>query len=415
MASPLGSGARACKASGPLAPGDVVGRYRICKELGAGAMGVVYLADDQDLDRRAAVKVLRGQAANTSARLLREAQALARIAHPNVIVVYEVGTFEQQVFMAMEFVEGSSLAAWLEATRRTSEEILEAFVQAGRGLAVAHAAGLVHRDFKPDNVLVGRDGRIRVLDFGLALNDAVVSPAEPAASSEDVDARRALLRLTRTDVFVGTPVYMAPEQFDGELADARTDQFGFCVALYEALFGERPFAADTLDELVRAVKSGVVRAPRSSRVSRRVEQAIVRGLRVRPADRFPSMDALLAELSPKPRKVGLVQALAAGVVALALASSLAVYARMDRAEARRASESAPLPSSTTVSSGPPVASTPESTARAVVPVASPSAAASSASAVPPSSAAPAARRVHSRSPASAPRPLPSGPLMPTTP
>jgi tetratricopeptide (TPR) repeat protein len=302
-----------------LAAGALLGRYIVLGQLGGGGMGVVYAAYDPQLDRKVAVKLLRpdaggGDASEGRARLLREGQAMARLAHPNVIAVHDVGTFEDQVFVAMEFVEGQTLAAWVK-TPRPWRDAVATFAQAGRGLAAAHAAGLVHRDFKPDNVLVGRDGRVRVLDFGLARAAdaaAVNDPGLPASPSS-------LAPLTQPGAILGTPAYMSPEQFAGRLADARSDQFSFCVSLYEALFGERPFGGDTLAALRDAVAGGVVRpAPQGTRVPAWLRAVVVRGLSKQPNERHPSMDALLTALAHDPgvaRRRRLVVAAAAVLIA----------------------------------------------------------------------------------------------------
>src|SRR5258707_610263 len=238
-------------------------------------MGVVYAAYDPELDRKVAVKLLRAEADTKSnaraaqARLLREAQAMARLSHPNVISVHDVGALGTQVFIAMEFVEGKTLTRWLKEKPLTPREIVQTFLQAGKGLAAAHAAGLVHRDFKPDNVLIGNDGRIKVLDFGLAravedvVGDAPTLPPQVVASGLSTP-RQLEARLTRSGAFLGTPAYMAPEQLLGKTIDARADQFSFCVALYEALYGERPFAANSIEEVASAVVESKIRPPPSS-------------------------------------------------------------------------------------------------------------------------------------------------------
>src|SRR5215471_9611631 len=196
-----------------LAPG----RYKLVEKLGVGGMGVVYLAEDPQLGRQVAIKLMDPKTSGTQSasegrgRLLREAQALAQLSHPNVIAVYDVGTSANQVFIAMEYVEGSTLSQWLAERKRTWHEVLSTFVQAGRGLAAAHAAGIVHRDFKPDNVLVGNDGRVRVLDFGLARPLAETKTA-PRLAKLDVP-------VTEPGRFIGTPAYMAPEQLTGEQVD----------------------------------------------------------------------------------------------------------------------------------------------------------------------------------------------------
>ncbi|KAB2962763.1 MAG: tetratricopeptide repeat protein [Thermoanaerobaculia bacterium] len=231
-----------------LRRGDSLGRYLILGRLGAGGMGVVYTAFDPELDRKVAVKLLHGDRARRgSARLQREARALARLQHPNVIAVHDVGTIDGRVFVAMEYVDGETLTAHLDRVAPDWRVTLALFEQAGRGLAAAHAAGLVHRDFKPENVLVGRDGRVRVLDFGLARATSEGGDGEGDGMSGPLtDSRADLLAtpLTRAGTVVGTPAYMAPEQLDGTPADARSDQFGFAVALWEGLYRRPPFAGE---------------------------------------------------------------------------------------------------------------------------------------------------------------------------
>lgn len=299
--------------------GRSIGRYRVREVIGAGAMGIVYLAEDPELHRTVAVKVHRGRDAASSERLLREARALARLSHPNVIVVHEVGTFEDDVFMAMEYVDGGSLTSWLASEARGTTEILDVFLQAGRGLSVAHTAGLVHRDFKPDNVLVGRDGRVRVVDFGLAREEPRAPLERSVRSVSALDrAEPGGETLTRTGTVVGTPAYMAPEQYAGQRADARSDQFAFAVALFEALYGQRPFAGDTFAMLERAVSSGEISIPRATRrIPAPVRKALLRSLRLRPEARFASMDELLRALTRKERRQRVVGAIGAAVLASA--------------------------------------------------------------------------------------------------
>jgi serine/threonine protein kinase len=307
----------ALPAADRIPAGATVGRYEIVKTLGQGGMGIVYLAYDPTLDRPVALKLLRPELRGAQARLLREGQSVARLAHPNVVRVFDVGTDHDDLFIAMEYVDGATLGRWLRAERRQPRAIFELFAAAGRGLAAAHAAGLVHRDFKPDNVLVGRDGRVVVTDFGLARLDA----DEALAADADPDAARApakpwlTVTLTRTGSLMGTPAYMSPEQLRGEVADARSDQFGFCVAHWEALFGQRPFALPeraSLDEVRDAVDLGVVApATPTPKALGPAERALRRGLSLDPADRFPDMDALLAALEP-PRTREAMVALAAG-------------------------------------------------------------------------------------------------------
>jgi predicted Zn-dependent peptidase len=270
-----------------------IGRYRLLGELGRGGMGVVYRAHDEDLDRPVALKVLGRSLAGEDERLRREARALARLSHPNVVTVHQVGAQDGTVFIAMELVSGRSLRAWL-ADRPDWRERLAAFRQAGEGLRAAHAAGLVHRDFKPDNAVVGDDGRVRVLDFGLARPAA---PGDgPAVASGAPSA------LTQTGSIVGTPAYMAPEQWLGAATDARTDQFAFAAALYEALHGSRPFRGETLEELSAAVLAGAVEpVPAGSPVPDAVRRILLRGLAREPAARFASMAELLAALDAASR------------------------------------------------------------------------------------------------------------------
>ncbi len=291
-APPSGIDADAMKASiagnlfGDVAMPLRIGRYEVREMLGAGGMGVVYAAWDPGLGRKIALKLLPQRASSSEARrtrMLREAQALAKLSHPNVVHVYEVGEQGSDVFLAMELVEGPSLREWLESTPRSTAEIERVFAQAGAGLVAAHRADLVHRDFKPSNVIVGDDGRVRVLDFGLAhgTGSGVGSTDGDSGSSEDA-------RLTDTGAVVGTPAYMAPEQFRGEHPDARVDQFAFCVALFEAFAGARPYTHETLrDAPATAVIESWGRIPRSWRGPLR------RGLETSPSSRWPSLEALL--------------------------------------------------------------------------------------------------------------------------
>ena len=277
-----------------------IGRFTILGRLGEGAMGIVYAAYDDQLDRKVAVKVLRSDTTRREPqareRLLREAQAMARLSHPNIVTVHEVGDHDGEVFIAMEFVRGQNLASWLRDTRPWRARV-EALIQAGRGLAAAHAAGLVHRDFKPANVLVGSDGAIKVLDFGLARavdREPVVEPAPLLRTSvtHSLDAD-----LTHTGAVVGTPAYMSPEQHMGEPATAQSDQFSFCVSLYEALYNHPPFDSSSLLALTYAVTRGKLRDPPSGTpVPTALFSIISRGLAVDPARRHPSMVELLLAL-----------------------------------------------------------------------------------------------------------------------
>ncbi len=307
-----------------VAVGDSIGRYVVLRRIGAGGMGVVYAAYDPQLDRRVALKLLRtgvglgeGEA---RARLVREAQAIAQLSHPHVVAVYDVGTAAGgDVYIAMEFVEGDTLTTWLSRWERTWREVVDMFVDAGRGLAAAHAVGLLHRDFKPDNVLVGADGRVRVTDFGLA-RSLVTGGDDEAAAPRDLTPLR--VTLTATGAVMGTPRYMAPEQLAGKDVTAAADQFSFCVALYEAVFGHHPFLGDTaakvLDEGARMRRPGDLRGAPAALLS-----VVTRGLDPVPARRFPSMSALLAEVGhavrpPRRRYVAI-----AGAAALVLGGAAA--------------------------------------------------------------------------------------------
>ena len=295
MSVELDETAPASRESGPLP--QRISKYELGERLGSGGNGVVMLARDVTLDRKVAIKLLRGDASEAaSQRLQREAQAAAKLAHENVIVVHEVGTYDGSVFVAMEYVEGGTLRDI--ARTRNWREVLDAYRRAGRGLAAAHAAGLVHRDFKPDNVLVGNDGRVRVSDFGL-----VSVSGTNAVSVGSLDGTALNSTLTRTGTVMGTPRYMAPEQHDGSEVDARADQFAFCVALYEALFHRLPFEGETYETIAAHVCEGeIVKPPADSPVPREIREAVVRGLATKPADRWPSMTELLAALDVKPRR-----------------------------------------------------------------------------------------------------------------
>jgi eukaryotic-like serine/threonine-protein kinase len=304
-----------------LVRGETIGRFVVLDVLGTGGVGVVYAAYDPNLDRKVAIKLLRGAATGSEdarVRLLREAQAMARIDHPNVLRVHEAGTRGEQVYIAMEFAAGGTLRRWLDG-RRAQREIITAFAHAGRGLAAAHHVGLVHRDFKPDNVLMFDGGQARVTDFGL-VGLAGEQQVTPVVTVEGpVNETTPLSRdLTRTGAVMGTPAYMSPEQFRGGVVGPAADQFSFCVALYEALYGERPFAGDTFTELCANVLAGELKpAPRNADVSPRLRRILVRGLATDPAKRFPSMQALLVELARDPRKRLRVIAVGLGVVAIA--------------------------------------------------------------------------------------------------
>jgi tetratricopeptide (TPR) repeat protein len=304
-----------------LPRGASLGRYVVVDVVGHGGMGVVYAAYDTQLDRKLAIKLLRrdvsnsDDAAEVQSRMFREAQAMARLTHPNVVAVFDVGTFDERVFLAMEFVDGWTLKEWLK-TPRPWRERLAVLKAAGRGLAAAHAVGLVHRDFKPDNVLVGKDGRVLVTDFGLA---RMASPDEPASGPEASGRRPRVIAdlpieatshsisrspldapLTLTGSVLGTVGYMPLEQAFGEVTNAWTDQFSYCATAYVALYGERPFPGDDLHSYVTAVGRPLREPPKGAEIPAWVHRALARGLSQEPKDRFPSMEALLHALSDDP-------------------------------------------------------------------------------------------------------------------
>jgi serine/threonine protein kinase len=333
-----------------------IGRFAVLRQLGEGGMGVVYSAYDEELDRRVALKLLRPGRDNSErnqTRMQREARAMAKLSHPNVVQVYEVGRFEEQVFLAMEFVQGKTLAVWLKAAPRTWQQILDVMVQAGQGLHAAHEAGVVHGDFKPDNILIDALDKARVVDFGLARHaepagaslraaqvageaahsltgaplpaptgaplpsptgaplpsptgaplpspttaplpspNGALTPtvlSDPARSDSNAPARTSAR-------IAGTPAYMAPEQHRHLPADQRSDQFSFCITLYSALYGRHPFAGGSLLELVINLTDGRIHPPSGHAVPAGVFAAISRGLSVDPEQRFPTMVDLIAEL-----------------------------------------------------------------------------------------------------------------------
>ncbi len=359
----------------PPRSGDTIGRYVIERVLGAGGMGVVYAAHDPDLDRRVALKLLHEGGAGPEARtrLLREARAMAKISHANVITVYEVGTAAGVDFVAMELIEGTNLATWLRTSTRPAAAVLPVFRAAGRGLAAAHATGLVHRDFKPANVLLGTGGKVVVTDFGLArafddgggtspsmpgrpsddvataplagpatrparvdaldeTHEAAPTPAPPSTRSPRTDSADLSSTITRTGTLLGTPAYMAPEQFAGDVAGPKADQYAFAVALWEGLAGARPFRGTSFDELKQAVERGT--AVDGERIPRRLRAVIARGLARDPAARWRDVDELLAALDRaerRPRQLAI--AAAAVTVAGGLAALVAFGPGRDRTTA----------------------------------------------------------------------------------
>lgn len=279
---------------GTVAEPTRMGRYVLERRLGAGAMGVVYLAHDPQLDRRVALKIIRSTGAAGSdgdARLEREARALARVRHPNVVAIHDVGRHDNGVFVVMEYVEGSDLEQWLCRSEgpRPWPRVLEVMVAAGHGLRAAHEVGLVHRDFKPANVLIDQQARIQVTDFGLAREPEPMSATVRTAPT----ATGPLSVLTTAGALVGTPAFMAPELLRGGAADASSDQFAFCVTVWRGLFGGLPFDRPTTTALLEAMEAGPPVCPGTPRVPRWLYQVVRRGLSPDPSQRFGSMADLL--------------------------------------------------------------------------------------------------------------------------
>lgn len=283
---------------------EAIGRFRIRGLIGHGGNAILYSAWDEDQERPVAIKLLRDDRSNrpdTQARFLREAKAMARLAHPNVVRIYEVGTVDGRAFLALEYVQGRTLREWLAAEQPGLPDIVARYVEAGRGLQAAHEAGLMHRDFKPDNAVLGDDGRVRVVDFGLARSTRGTDNFK-TLENQTPGLRDALAEgpeLLATIGFSGTPAYMSLEQHFGRRTDPRADQFSFCVALWEALFGERPFEGRTAGQIARAIEAGQLqqpKGPRAAAVPRRLRKALERGLAAERVDRWASMGELLDEI-----------------------------------------------------------------------------------------------------------------------
>jgi predicted Ser/Thr protein kinase len=328
-----------------LSIGDRVGRYLVLSSIGAGGMGVVFAAYDPQLDRKVALKLLRANlganAKEARTRLKREAQAIAQLNHPNVVGVYDVGTTDDgDVYIAMEFVEGDTLTTWLKRWPRTWREILDVFHQAARGLMAAHSVGLLHRDFKPDNVLVGGDGRVRVTDFGLARslflddsNRGAITAQNGRASQQTPAAGSPLqVDLTATGTVLGTPRYMPPEQLTGPTIDARADQFSFCVALYEALYGTHPLPGATSVSMLEHDERALA-PPEGNKVPASIARAVMRGLEKDRSKRFPTLATLMHELTP-PQQRSPVRVIALAALGALLVTG-ATAAVMSRPEATR--------------------------------------------------------------------------------
>lgn len=313
--------------------GAQIGRYTIRNIVGFGGMGLVVAAHDAELGRLVAIKLVASDDGQARKRLVREARAMAQLSHPNVVTVHEVIWFGERAGIVMELVDGDNLASWREAGPRSWREIVSAYTQAARGLAAAHRAGLVHRDFKPSNALINRDGTVRVTDFGLvraarSSTPAVDAEPSPAAALESSSPGGLHVTLTQTGAMMGTPAFMAPEQHAGGEVDARADQWALACSLYTALYGQRPFEGTTRSELAAAVQAGAIRPePADSSVPRPIRAAIRRALALDPADRFATMDELIAALSPR-RPVRLI----AAVAAVATAGVIAAVALVGRGD-----------------------------------------------------------------------------------
>jgi tetratricopeptide (TPR) repeat protein len=349
-----------------------LGHHVLLHKLGAGGMGVVYAAYDERLDRRVAIKLLRKQGRpGAGLRLIREAQALARLSHPNVVQIYEIGEFEDQPFLVMELIDGVTLNCWRAERPRTRAEILEVFLAAGRGLAAAHAKGLIHRDFKPDNVMIRRDGVVVVMDFGLARGDErselpldelepadepgnvptgnshesgeePILPASVSGSNPSVRSSELERTLTEVGTVMGTVGYMAPEQMFGESVRDRCDQFSFCATLWEALYDRRPFRGTHLEAFSRSVLRGPPKPPEPNDVPVWLRKVLERGLARNPDDRWPSMSELLDALQRDPTRRRRGWLTAVGLLALGIAGVAGVYMaeqrERERAERERAEQ-----------------------------------------------------------------------------
>ncbi len=309
--------------SGELLCGDLVGRYVVLSRLGKGGMGIVYAAYDPKLDRKVALKLLlvhSKEGSDAQQRLVREAKALAQLAHPNVVAVHDVGAFGDSIYVAMEFVDGHTLTSWVTDKPRRWKEILAVFLLAGDGLQAAHLAGLIHRDFKPDNVMIGVDSRVRVMDFGLARAERDAPKDLPGRLPDLRDDAILSAPLTRIGAMMGTPRYMAPEQWESATTGTGTDQFSYCVSLWEALYGVLPFAGETWTELALSVTSGKIQAPPSgTNIPRWLHNALLKGLRVDPAQRWSSMAELLDALGRGQARMRTKQALSGLAAAAVLA------------------------------------------------------------------------------------------------
>ncbi|MBL4633473.1 MAG: serine/threonine protein kinase [Kofleriaceae bacterium] len=292
-------------------------RYEISHLLGRGGMGSVFLAKDRKLRRNIALKMMRPQRYGDSdttkmqERFVQEAQNMAQISHPNVVTIHDYGHHEGYAYIAMEYVDCQSLSEWLREGTPSLEKITSVLLQAGEGLVAAHEAGLIHRDFKPDNVLVAKDGRVLITDFGLSSGAAIPLGRETGVSDN-------LIGLTQTGMMLGTPIYMAPEQHRGEVADERSDQYSFCASFYEALAGSNAFAGDSSKGLAANKQANKMR-PLPARLPKYLRGLIEKGLRADPVERHASVRVLLSSISTKPQRRYLPYLGVAAVAAAAIA------------------------------------------------------------------------------------------------
>ncbi len=336
------SGVPASTARGGREPGDRLDRYIILDRLGEGGMGMVYAAYDPKLDRKVALKVLQSGLVGRSRaegreRMVAEARALARVNHVNVVGVHDVGVSGEEVFVGMELVDGRSLDTWLKEQERTWPEVLAVFVDVGRGLCAVHDAGLIHRDVKPANILIGRDGRVRVTDFGLArpLHDAPTLEGSELAVVEGSVAQPRM-DITATGAYLGTPAYMSPEQFSGIEVTAKSDQFGFAAACWDSLYGGPPFSGDTFQTLRNQVLGGELREPTNiNAVPRWIYDILLRALSREPHKRWPSMAEMVEALAagdPRARRRRWIFAGTAAAVVASLAVGVVAHQRAQTQE-----------------------------------------------------------------------------------
>jgi tetratricopeptide (TPR) repeat protein/predicted Ser/Thr protein kinase len=325
-----------------LEPSELVGRYVVLARVGVGGMGVVYAAYDPELDRKVALKLLAHPGSSTRhaerrERLLREAQALAKFSHPEIVAIHDVGEHEAGVWLAMEFIHGMTLGEWANERPRSWQEVLEVMIAAGRGVAAAHDAGLIHRDLKPDNIMVGHDGRVRVMDFGLTRSQSESEPIRTVKSQPLPEIDLLAKSLTHGHL-LGTPAYMAPEQLCNAEITAATDQFAYCVTLWELLYGERPFQGQRPVELARAMLDNRIRHPPNRGVPSWLRRVCERGLSLDPNKRWPSMQDLLDALGRgQARARGRKVAVGLGLAA-ALIGAVAIWQQIERRNAIAACE-----------------------------------------------------------------------------